>query len=66
MPQSTQTVVVENPMSMDESGKLVNLLSPLTLSAIYLISASLSKYILMDTILQVTNVVVGVTTDKKT
>ncbi|KAK4782130.1 hypothetical protein SAY86_016232 [Trapa natans] len=35
MPHSTQTVVVENPMSMDESGKLV------------------------------ANVVVGVTTDKK-
>ncbi|OWM74688.1 protein LSD1 [Punica granatum] len=36
MPHSTQTVVVENPMSVDESGKLV------------------------------TNVVVGVTTEKKT
>ncbi|KAF8042288.1 hypothetical protein BT93_A0801 [Corymbia citriodora subsp. variegata] len=35
MPQSTQTVVVENPMSVDESGKLV------------------------------TNVVVGVTTEKR-
>jgi len=63
-PSQTQTVVVENPMSVDESGKLVSISITCVLLLIYHIRGRYDK-VTETHKLQVSNVVVGVTTDKK-
>lgn len=74
MPHSqSQTVVVENPMSVDESGKLVSVMFDFLLfffhflkpSLFSLSSLSSCEHKLAFGICQVSNVVVGVTIDKK-
>ena len=69
----SQTVVVENPMSVDSSGKLVNDFFILMLFGlcIFLVQLQILSFVSQTRftdkfkMLQVSNVVVGVTTDKK-
>ena len=69
----SQTVVVENPMSVDASGKLVNDFFILMLFGlcIFLVQLQILSFVSQTRftdkfkMLQVSNVVVGVTTDKK-